>query len=127
MKMNFNNLSAMSKIFKEAFENFPEVKPMSEQDVAELKKRQETEEYIDSLPELLPGTYKVRLLQKFDGGWDYLKGEIGDIVEVSNCGVRSNDRSMGTRHRAGCINIDGGMSPSWLFIPGIHVEILERL
>lgn len=123
----FNNISAISKIFKEAFEKFPEGQPVSAQYTEELKKRQETEEYIDSLPELLSGTYKVRLLQKFDGGWDYLKGEIGDIVEVSNCGVLSNGRSMGSRHRAGCINIDGGMSASWLFIPGIHIEILEKL
>jgi len=30
-------------------------------------------------------------------------------------------------NEAGCINVDGGMSPSWLFIPGVDIEIIEKV
>ena len=126
-RVSINNMNA---IFKEAYKEFLETGKMPEptpEQLEERKRREEMEKYIDSLPPLSAGTYKVKLLKDFAGGWHYLIGNTGDVVTIENCGVRSEGRSMGTRHRAGCINIDGGMSPSWLFVPGIDIEIIEKV
>ena len=131
-----NSVSKLNELFAKVYAE--ECKDLSEN--RKIKKKNQTlgqlvrkkykekiETYIDNLPPLSAGTYKIKLLKDFNGGWDYLEGKAGDIVLIENCGVRSEERSMGTRHRAGCINVDGGMSPSWLFIPGFDIEIIERL
>lgn len=131
-----NSLNQMNKIFKEAFEKdfnyymrhgkLPPNSP-SPQQIREATERDQMEKYLLSLPPLKRGVYKVKCLEDVYNMWGQLVGKQGEIIEMKNDGLKPKDCSMGTKHYAGCINQDGGMSPSELYIPGKQIEILEFL
>ena len=60
------SIDKMNAIFKKAYKEFLETGKMSEptlEQLEERKRREEVEKYIDSLPNLSAGTYKVKLLK----------------------------------------------------------------
>lgn len=125
-----SNLDAINKLFREAYKDFLETGKMPEPTAEQLerrKKQQEWETYVNSLPPLGKGVYKVRCLRDVYSLWNTIVGKEGDVLELKNDGMKAPHCSMGTRHYSGCINQDGGMSPSELYVPGIDIEILEKI
>ena len=85
------------------------------------------DEYLHSLPPLKRGKYRVKFLKDTYGVYERLIGKANEEGILINDGLKPKNCSMGSKHYAGCINQDGGMSPSDLFVPGIDLEILEFL
>lgn len=74
---------------------------------------------------LKKGYYTVRFLKDCIGCYNVIHGLKGEIKTIYNDGLKNPKCSMGTKHYAHAINIDGGMSPSDNLFPGIDIEILE--
>ena len=119
-----SNLVAMNKLFREALKDFLETGKMPKD---RRKKQEEWKTYVNSLPPLDKGVYKVKCLKDVYSLWNIIVGKEGDVIELKNDGMKPPHCSMGTRHYSGCINQDGGMSPSELYVPGIDIEILEKI
>jgi len=76
---------------------------------------------------LKKGYYRVKFLRDVYGSYNVLHGLKDEVKTVYNDGLKPSYASMGTRHYAWMINIDGGMGPSDNLEPGVDIEILEEV
>lgn len=131
MGYNFS-LSSMNTLFKDAFDKRQNETPSEREhrwslQEEERKRREEFELYVNSLPALSKGSYEVEALRDVHCTYGTLVAKKGEVFILKNDGMKPSNCSMGTKHYSGCINRDGGMSPSELYVPGIDIKIMKKL